>query len=497
MPRSRLPLLAALLLLITAQFALVQPAPAAKHRQPKPARVLLLQGGDALSDTAAAQALADEGFEVVRGPATLDFTNAGNPLLDIDVVVMLLGTNNPAALHPGGSAAIERFVRQGGALVTGEWSLLRSGLDPIMPATSCGWNVADSTTYTLVTPNASVNAGLPDEFSFELANVGGSESCLEPREDATVLYTSSNGGGRGGAGLVAWNVDQGRVASFSAMIGATELENDNFKGLFQNTVGWMVRIRDTTPPRVRSFTVSGQNDFVAERAVTVSYEVSDRGGSGLGSFLLRELRFSGDPSNGWVEVASSGWQPVQAPSASFGWTLDPTPGIHYLQLFVADRAGNISRRPGRVSVNYRPTEVPIALDGLHIYRIEPGRGTNTFVRMDALSGNPDLYVFGPGVAFAPESDGPIEQTNFEARAGMYQIEVAGHVAGSYSLSVTLAAGGGGNTAPGDGVQRRPRISVTAINPPEPEESAADLPDAPVDESPANLGQRVYLPMLRN
>jgi hypothetical protein len=47
------------------------------------------------------------------------------------------------------------------------------------------------------------------------------------------------------------------------------------------------------------------------------------------------------------------------------------------------------------------------------------------------------------------------------------------------------------------VQRRPRISVTAINPPEPEESAADLPDAPVDESPANLEQRVYLPMLRN
>lgn len=497
MTHARPPMLALLLLLLASLLAVASPTSATDALQPKPTRVLVLRGGDPASDTAAIAALTERGFTVVSGPETPAFDNAQNTLKDVDIVVVLYNANWNTPLQPAGALALERFVRQGGGLVAGEWALWRSQLASIMPALHCGWNVAPSTSYTLVTPNASVNAGLPDSFNFNLANFSGSESCLEPREDATVLYGSSNGGGRAGAGLVAWNVQQGRVAAFSTLLSATELQNASYRTLFQNTVSWMARIRDTTPPRVRSLAVSGNGSFVAERTVSVSFEASDAGGSGLGAYLVREFRFSGDPSAGWTEVASSGWQAFQQAGTSFTWTLDPQPGIHYLQLFVADRAGNVSRKPARAAVNYRPATVPIALDGLHIYRISPGNNTPTFVRMDALSGNPDLYVFGPGINFTPESDGPIEQTNFLAANGVYQIEVAGHQAGSYSLNVVVNTPNLTAPAPvAPSPERRPRISVTAIDPPEPEESAADLPAPPSEDAPAAALQTVYLPLVR-
>jgi hypothetical protein len=462
--------------------------------------VLVLLGGDQPSDDAAIAALQGQGFAATRGPLTTAFAGEEKDLRDYDVVVALFaGATTQSSLTAQGARALERFVAKGGGLVTGEW-LARSGqIADLLPAVHCGANRSIDTTYTRVTPNAALDAGVTPSFNLALVAPGDTESCLAPRDEATVLYSSSNGGGRrDAAGLVAWNVGQGRVASFSTRISAGELQNASYRALFVNTVAWMARTKDTTPPRIKSFDVSGAGGLVSQRQVQVSLTASDSGGSGLGSYFIREYGYSGDPADGWAQDgASEGWQPFQQAGTTFTWTLSAKPGVRYLQVFVADRAGNVSRAAGKAMLNYAPSQVAIGLDELHVYRITPGAGTPTTVRMDVLGGNPDLYVFGPGLEWRPESDAPVELWSFVARAGQYQIEVDGHTAGSYSLSLLTGAGAVDvPPAGGNEIQRRPRISVTAIEPPEPVESPGTLPGAPVDPGAAGLSDAIFLPLLR-
>jgi hypothetical protein len=493
-------LLLALLLLSALSVALgVAPHPRAAEAQPnRLPRVLVLRGGAPVSDSAVLEALGERELDVVSGVEAPAFTGAGNELRDIDVVLLLYNANAATPLSPSGVAALARFVERGGALVTAGWAVWLSDLAPILPAVYCDKNLALATSYTRTSPHPLVNADISPSFELGLANLAGSEACLEAREGATTLFSSSNGGGRtNSAGLVAWNYGRGRVASFSTLLSATELLSPDYRTLLQNTVGWLAAARDTTPPTIRSFAVSGAGGVLDAPTVRVELNATDSGGSGLGAYFIREHRYSGDPSDGWAEVAGSGaWQPYSQPGASFDWALDTSPGVHYLQAYVADRAGNVTPTPALAFVNYRPAQTPLGLDEIHVYRIAPGAGAATTVTMNAAGGNPDLYVFGPGVSFTPESDSPQEQANFIAQAGVYQLEVEGYVAGSYSLDVTTGANLRDDGVTPPSLDRRPRIRVLAIDPPEPEPAPGTLPETPVDAGPAAMFDALYLPLLR-
>lgn len=473
-------------------------APPRATAQPPTAtpRVLLLRGGDAAADDAVLAALQGQNLEITSGPLTADFADNQQALRDYDVVVALLADPR-SRLAPQGIRSLERFVAQGGGLVTGEWLARAGQLADLLPAVHCGVSIGSATTYTRVTPNAAIDAGVAPSFDLTLAGPGDTESCLAPRDEATVLYRSSNSvGRRDAAGLVAWNVGQGRVASFSTRISAAELQNSSYRALFRNTVTWIARTKDTTPPTIRSFTVTGAGGLVSRRELQVTLSANDSGGSGLGSYFVREYGYSGNPADGWVrDGASDGWQAFRQPGASFTWTLSAKPGVRYIQLFVADRAGNVARSAAEAVVNYAPPGVAIGLDELHVYRITPGAGTQATVRMEVAAGNPDLYVFGPGLSPLPESNDPVEQRSFVAQNGTYQIEVDGFAAGSYTLSLQTTPGATVTAPVGDEPDRRPRISVTEISPPEPPQEAGTLPDAPVDPGAA-LSEAVFLPLLR-
>jgi hypothetical protein len=493
-------LLIALLVLSAVGLAIgAAPRPQIAGAQPsRLPRVMVLGGGAPLSDNAVVQALQERELEVVVGEEAVAFTGAGNALRDIDVVVLLYTANFASPLTANGVAALTRFVEQGGALVTAGWAVWGSDLAPILPALYCDKNLALTTSYTRSSPHPLVNADLPPSFELSLANLAGSEACLEAREGATTLFASSNGGGRtGSAGLVAWNYGRGRVASFSTLLSATELLNSSYRALAQNTVGWLAAARDTTPPRIRSFTVSGAGGVLDAPIVRVELNATDSGGSRLGAYFIREFRYSGNPSNGWTEVASSGsWQPYSPPGASFDWTLDTSPGVHYLQAYVADRAGNVTPVPALSFVNYRPAQAALGLDEIHIYRIAPGAGTPTTITMNALSGNPDLYAFGPGVSEIRETDAASDVVNFTAQAGVYQVEVEGYVAGSYSLNVATGVALRDDSVAPPSLDRRPRIRVLSIEPPEPEPEPGTLPATEVDPGSAAMFDALYLPLLR-
>jgi hypothetical protein len=295
---------------------------------------------------------------------------------------------------------------------------------------------------------------------------------------------------------VAWNYGRGRVASFSTLLSATELLSPSYRALVQNTVGWLAAARDATPPTIRSFTVTGAGGVLDAPAVRVELDATDSGGSRLGAYFIREFRYSGDPGDGWTEVASSGaWLPYSPPGASFDWTLDSSPGVHYLQAYVADRAGNVTPAPALAFVNYRPAQVPLGLGEIHIYRIAPGAGTPTTVTMNVAGGNPDLYVFGPGVSEIRETNNASDEVNFTAQAGVYQVEVEGYAAGSYSLAVATTANLRDDAVAPPSLDRRPRIRVLSIEPPEPAPEPGTLPEAPVEPGPAAMFDALYLPLL--
>lgn len=117
-------------------------------------------------------------------------------------------------------------------------------LAPLLPIGEyCGWNLGVSTTYTQVAPDPIINNGLPPSVGFPLVSFAGTESCFREKQDATVFYSSSNGGGQAGtAGLVGWDVTGGRVVSFSTLLGATELASTEYRRLFVNTVEWAAQV---------------------------------------------------------------------------------------------------------------------------------------------------------------------------------------------------------------------------------------------------------------
>ncbi len=495
--RWRLLALVAALVLVTLLLAQL-PLSTALAQPGRVTRVYVLRGGNAASDDAVVQALRERGLEVVSGVETPAFDGTQVRLRDFDVLVVLYTQNWQTPPLEAGLQAIERFVDQGGGLVTGEWFGWRGRLAALMPAINCGWNSAASTAYTLVAPHPAVTQDLPRSFTVNLASFSGSESCLQPRPEASVLYGSSNGGGRdgGGAGVVAWNYGRGRVAQFSTLLSATELASAEYRTLFQNVVSWLATTRDTTPPEIRELNARDAGLLLNGREATLSFSASDSGGSGLGTYFILEQVFSGNLASAWTVARTSGWQPYQPPRVNLIWTLSDQPGVHYLQVYVADRAGNISRQPGVVLLNYRPALVPIGQDETHVYRFTPGANRRTQLRMDVGAGNPDLYVFGPGVSFNPESDAVVEETTFVAQAGVYQVEVEGYQPGSYRLSLALDPPLAGPVDQPAGLERRPRISVLALNPPEPANNPGVLPGAPVEEILAGLDNTIYLPILR-
>lgn len=201
------------------------------------------------------------------------------------------------------------------------------------------------------------------------------------------------------------------------------------------------QLPDTIPPTVDSVTISNAGTIVATSTVTFSVGASDQGGSGVGFILVRDYTF--DITNttlltgSWVIDAASRWLPYTS-GTTYTWQLSASPGAHYLQIWAADRAGNISLQPLQDVVSYQPVQASVAQNDVFLYRIRPLKGSNVNVQMNVLTGNPDLYVWnfdGRPIANAG-SDATIETASFVSDGRPYQIEVEGYVAGDFTLSIS-------------------------------------------------------------
>ncbi len=204
--------------------------------------VLLLSTGNSTIDTQTKGTIEAAGATVVIGNPYHSFTDT--ELAGIDVVLLFPNYNwGSGDMSLAAQTALLDFVSAGGGLVTSEWTNWKVGagqfqtLKAVLPVVATTQYTGGSAiTYTSVTPDDTLNQGLPSALTFTADNFAGVESFFTAKSGATVFFSSS--GGAGGAGLVGWDYGDGRVLQFSTTVGPASLGHPNFSLLVQNSVQW-------------------------------------------------------------------------------------------------------------------------------------------------------------------------------------------------------------------------------------------------------------------
>jgi hypothetical protein len=215
------------------------------------ASVLVTPTGSSTADASVSSVLSAAGHTVTFASQQWHQFDGSQDLGGFDAVLLLSNYNwaSGSDMPDAGETALRDFVQSGGGLVTGEWLLWRTVSNPssfsvlksALPVTTTGAFRGGSTaTYTESTPDPVVNAGLPDSFTFNLSNISGSETLLAAKAGATTFYGSSYG--TGAVGLAGWQFGNGRVASFSTLIGINELNDANYARLLSNTLDYVAAI---------------------------------------------------------------------------------------------------------------------------------------------------------------------------------------------------------------------------------------------------------------
>jgi hypothetical protein len=166
-------------------------------------------------------------------------------VFNYDVVLLMLNYNYFSGDMPvAGQMALHDFVSSGHGLVTTEWtvwmqatygelSILADAI-PVVP--SSAYRTAQSITYTSLTDDAILNAGLDPAFTFMADSIAGSETSFAATDGATMFYGSDYSDGAGG--VIGWGFGAGRVISFSTICGQMELGDGNYSQLLSNAITW-------------------------------------------------------------------------------------------------------------------------------------------------------------------------------------------------------------------------------------------------------------------
>jgi hypothetical protein len=195
----------------------------------------------------------------------------------------------------------------------------------------------------------------------------------------------------------------------------------------------------------------------------------------------------------WTIVGTSGWQPYASSHTNFPWKLKPGAGAHFILAWVADYNGHVSLKPGKAVINYNPSLAHVVQNEIKIYRYKLQAGDSYLLRLTSVTGDADIYIFGPGGTFiaSSESENLMEDIYLTVPAnGTYQIEVEGFTSAYYKL----------DTVPVNTVPSLPTRSDRSINLPvargrdtplsdgNPEDDIG-LPDVPTSSFV------IYLPMI--
>ncbi len=226
------------LLVLLLSGMLVTAAPAAN--------ILVLSSGDAALDDLVRTTLQTRGHTVTIGPAFTLFDGSLN-LTGYNAIYLQANYNwNTGDMPVAGQTALLGFVSSGGGLLTCEWvgwlaaagrfSTLATAL-AVVPSTA--YRTDPTATYSVVTTDPVMGAGLPASFSFPVTSIAGTETYFVPRPGATEFFSTADFSGSPAAGVVGRASGSGRVADISTTVGPDQLNDPNGARLLGNAVAWL------------------------------------------------------------------------------------------------------------------------------------------------------------------------------------------------------------------------------------------------------------------
>ena len=209
-------------------------------------------------------------------------------------------------------------------------------------------------------------------------------------------------------------------------------EFDEGNNVISRTLAVLPPTVDTEPPAIAGFRINNGAQRTTNLQVSLMLSATDNIAPAYVYFVeYAYLQVIGT----WWPVQFSGWQPFDTVTP---WALHATPGVHYIQAWVADAAGNLST-PKLAWINLMRPGTPISQGEAHPYRLRLQAGNSVLIRLTSGVGDADLYIFAPNDSFvgASENSSPVDEVAFTAtQNGIYQIEVEGYAASSiYTLEV--------------------------------------------------------------
>jgi parallel beta-helix repeat protein len=345
---------------------------------------------------------------------------------------------------------------------------------------------------------------LQPQVSFYLGNPAlGSASLLgrilarQPR--GTLLGTTTTPPMPPGAGgiesaFITWNT--------TGLSGAQEIyvvidpsgaipETSKTNNTAHRTVTILPAAPDTSPPLVTSLQINGGADSTTNPTITLTIAASDTGGSGVATMYLVEREFNSSARQ-WVAVQRVGWIPFQSP---YQMTLTGRGGVRYIQVWVADNAGNITVDTYKVRIDYVPTSDTVRAGQVRVYRRTLAAGQSLQVTLETLSGDADLYVWRPdgNQSWVSNNSGTAnDSVSLTApQGGTYQIEVYGYQDSTYRLTIVGGTAGVAVRTVQHINQAKPERGQPVIAPTNEPAGNSAVPPSPIGPTENKL----YLPII--
>ncbi len=199
---------------------------------------------------------------------------------------------------------------------------------------------------------------------------------------------------------------------------------------------------DRIPPVVHSLTIDDQ-DVLTSPTTTLHISATDN--ISVSQMFIREWQLTSVPFPHWAVSQSSGWVPYQA---DYPWTLLPKDGVHFVAVWVADAAHNVSEL-NRNALDFASLVRPgatVAQKHVVPYLVYYPAGVTVTAQLTSTTGDADLYVWYPHNFFWPDhrSVRPISETDTvtftTTHAGIYLFLVRGYTDATYDLSIAPAGG---------------------------------------------------------
>lgn len=253
---------------------------------------------------------------------------------------------------------------------------------------------------------------------------------------------------------------------------------------------------DRMPPVVDHFGIANGASTTNQMTVTLEVTATDatdpaiKGqASGVQTIKFVEFEYVYEARR-WKPAQISEWMDYDSAQAHT-WLLTPTYGMRYIQAWAADKAHNVSLRPGLAAINLLPLGEAghVRQNGLAFYRVDLKEGDRFMAWLRPHSGDPDLYLWGPNEQlWHSNAYSGTETVGFQAPTnGRYQIEVHGFSDAEYRLTFGAASA--------------PRTALPKTDNPKP---LPEAPAVPLDLSPSESSPlppppiyTLYLPLINN